>query len=55
MGEDITIRERTPYHEAGHAVMSFYRRRRILQVSIEPDEEKGSAGHTLNSEKDTMV
>ena len=40
-----TARERTAYHEAGHAVMAFYLHRRIVTVTIVADEEQGSLGH----------
>lgn len=38
--------ERTAYHEAGHAVMSFIRKRRFKYVTIIP--EKDSLGHILH-------
>ena len=31
--------EKTAYHEAGHAVASYLRRRRILKVSIIPEDD----------------
>lgn len=37
--------ERTAYHEAGHAVAAFLMRRRVLSVTIVPDEDAGSLGH----------
>lgn len=36
-------REAIAYHEAGHAVMAYLKRRRFKVVTIEPDEDSG--GH----------
>lgn len=37
--------ERTAYHEAGHAVVSYWTERAITVVSIKPDKEAGTLGH----------
>lgn len=38
-------RERTAYHEAGHAVACYVLRQRFYYVTIKPDDETGSSGH----------
>ena len=37
--------KRIAYHEAGHAVMAYWLRRRIRQVTVIPDPDRGSLGH----------
>ena len=37
--------KRTAYHEAGHAVMAYWLRRRIHHVTIIPDSDSDSLGH----------
>lgn len=39
------------YHEAGHALMAFIKKVRILKVSIEPSERQESLGHLIASNK----
>ena len=43
--------EATAFHEAGHAMVAFLKRVRIVQISILPDVESGSLGHLLSSGK----
>lgn len=38
-------RRNVAYHEAGHAVVALWLRRRAGTISIEADDAKGSAGH----------
>lgn len=38
----------TAYHEAGHAIASFWLRVPIKRISIEPDPGKGSIGHVAH-------
>jgi ATP-dependent Zn protease len=47
--------ECTAYHEAGHAVAAIALPRGVKQVSIVPDEERGSLGHCRNSELPSLV
>ncbi|MCP4148808.1 MAG: hypothetical protein GY757_13765, partial [bacterium] len=41
----------TAYHEAGHALMAFLKKVRIVKVSIIPSESPGALGHLISSNK----
>ena len=41
----------TAYHEAGHALMAFLKKVRIVKVSIIPSESLGALGHLISSNK----
>lgn len=44
-GHLVTTRSMTAFHEAGHAMVAFSRRRAVVRISIREDAAAGEAGH----------